>query len=51
MNDMDIFSNGQKPVLWVLRSGEEAKLEGLDLTRPLYVRVGFAPVDDYTLVT
>lgn len=30
-------------VLWLLKSGEEAKLEGMDMNRPLHVRVGFAP--------
>lgn len=39
-----------KSVLWVLKSGEEAKLEGLDLMRSLHVRVGFAPLDDYSSV-
>lgn len=33
---------GEKRVLWVLKSGEEAKLEGMDLRRPLFVKVGFA---------
>lgn len=32
-------------VMWVLKSGEEAKLEGMDMTRNLRLRVGFAPVD------
>lgn len=32
-------------VLWVLKSGEEVKLEGMDLTRPLHIRVGFASAD------
>lgn len=29
-------------VLWVLKSGEEVKLEGMDMTRPLHLKVGFA---------
>lgn len=32
-------------VLWVLKSGEEAKLEGMDMTRHLRIRIGFAPAD------
>lgn len=36
----------KKRMLWVLKSGEEAKLEGMDLRRPLMVRVGFAAVGD-----
>lgn len=32
-------------VMWVLKSGEEAKLEGMDMTRNLRLRVGFAPAD------
>ncbi|CAN0561936.1 unnamed protein product, partial [Ectocarpus sp. 12 AP-2014] len=36
-------NNGR--VMWVLKSGEEAKLEGMDPTRHLRLRVGFAPTD------
>ncbi|CAN0288267.1 unnamed protein product [Ectocarpus sp. 12 AP-2014] len=36
-------NNGR--VMWVLKSGEEAKLEGMDPTRHLRLRVGFAPAD------
>lgn len=36
-------NNGR--VVWVLKSGEEAKLEGMDTTRHLRLRVGFAPAD------
>lgn len=43
----DTGEKQEQRVLWLIKSGEEAKLEGMDLTRPLYVRVGFAPVDDY----
>lgn len=32
-------------ILWVLKSGQEAKLEGMDMHRSLHVRVGFAPVE------
>ena len=32
-------------MMWVLKSGEEAKLEGMDMTQNLRLRVGFAPAD------
>lgn len=38
-------SDADGRVLWVLKSGEEVKLEGMDMTRNLRLRVGFAPVD------
>lgn len=42
-NDNDNDNDGR--VMWVLKSGEEAKLEGMDMTRNLRLRVGFAPAD------
>lgn len=40
-------SRGSRPdrVIWVLKSGEVAKLEGMDVSRNLKIRVGFAPAD------
>ena len=29
-------------LVWVLKSGEEVKLEGMDMSRPLHIKVGFA---------
>lgn len=43
-------SDEEERMLWVLRSGEEVKLEGLDLKRSLFIRVGFAAGDDHASV-
>lgn len=46
-DDDDDDINGR--VVWVLKSGEEAKLEGMDMTQDLRIKVGFAPADGSSL--